>query len=350
MDRNHKILIVDDDQININILTEMLEEKYILESAESGDSAIGMLQKFNPDLILLDIMMPGIDGYEVCRKIRKDSRYKFIKIILVSGKAMLNERLEGYNVGADDYITKPFVEEELDAKLAVYLQFKRIEEVNKIKEDLLHLFSHETRTPLNGIISPAQMLLEDNSLSSDAKEYAKMIFESSKLLNELLKKTTLICHLKSGIKLNKISESINTHLQVRLKMLDATTLKKNISFELDAEGDINLNADWSLLDRVFDYLLDNAVKFSQNSTSIRIQLESKDEFCLIRISDHGKGIEPEWIDKIFDEFAIQDIKHHNKGHGLSLAISKYIVEHHGGSINVESLLGSGTTFTISLPV
>lgn len=293
--------------------------------------------------------MPGIDGIEVCQLIRKDKRYKFVKIILVSGKAMIDERLEGYKAGADDYITKPFVEEELMAKLAVYLQFKRTEEINQIKEDLLHLISHETRTPLNGIIGPAEMLKIDDSLSPDAKNYVSMICESSDRLNDFLKKTSLLCQLKNGINLNKMYDSISTHLKSRLAIFDDVALKKNITFKLDASKDINLNADWALLDIVFDYLLDNATKFSQDGTTIKIQLESNGEDCVIRIINQGEVIKQDWIDKIFDEFAIQDIKHHEKGQGLSLATAKYIIEHHNGSIHVNSSLDTGTNFTISLP-
>ena len=349
MHTNFKILIVDDDQINISILKEILEEKYIVETEGDGDSALKILPKFHPDLILLDIMMPGIDGIEVCRRIRKDKRYRFMKVILVSGKTMVSERLEGYNAGADDYITKPFVEEELMAKLSVYLQFKRTEEINQIKEDLLHLISHETRTPLSGIIGSAEILKTDNSLSHDAKKFLEIIYQSGTRLNDFLTKTILLCQLKSGIDLNKMYGSISTHLKSRLAMLDNIALKKNITFKLEVSEDINLNADWALLDIVFDYLLDNAAKFSQDATTTKIQLESKGGCCLIRIINQGKVIEQDWIDKIFDEFAIQDVEHHEKGQGLSLAIARYIIEQHDGSIHVDSSLDSRTTFTIRLP-
>ncbi|MBU3916943.1 response regulator [bacterium] len=117
MRSDYKILIVDDDPMNIDILMDDLEDLYILKSADSGEEALKIIPEFCPDLVLLDIMMSGIDGYEVCRRIRADKKYNSIKIILISGRAMENERQKGYQMGADDYVTKPFEVEELVEKI-----------------------------------------------------------------------------------------------------------------------------------------------------------------------------------------------------------------------------------------
>lgn len=119
MRSDYKILIVDDDPMNIDILRDDLEDLYTLRSAESGEEALQIIPEFYPDLILLDIMMSGIDGYEVCRRVRADERYNAIRIILISGRAMENERQKGYAVGADDYVTKPFEVEELVEKIRI---------------------------------------------------------------------------------------------------------------------------------------------------------------------------------------------------------------------------------------
>src|SRR5438128_6009709 len=128
MRHNGKILIVDDNATNIAILEELLSDHYKLHSARSGEEALAALEEFRPDLILLDIMMPGIDGYETCRRIRANPARKNVKVIMVSAKAMVSERLKGYEAGADDYITKPFEEDELLAKVQVYLRLKSVEE------------------------------------------------------------------------------------------------------------------------------------------------------------------------------------------------------------------------------
>ncbi|MCP4752023.1 MAG: response regulator [Proteobacteria bacterium] len=124
MKQDYKILVVDDDAMNVDILKDDLEEMYSVKSAESGEEALEIIPEFRPDVILLDIMMSGIDGYEVCRRIRADDVYNAIKIILISGRAMENERQKGFEVGADDYITKPFDVDEVAAKIKILREFK----------------------------------------------------------------------------------------------------------------------------------------------------------------------------------------------------------------------------------
>ncbi len=128
MQRQSRILLVDDNSTNLEILEEMLGEEYHWEAATSGEEALEIAPDFQPDLILLDVMMPGINGYETCRRIRANPTLRNVKIVMVSAKALVSERLEGYDAGADDYLTKPFDEEELLDKVRVYLsreQMKR---------------------------------------------------------------------------------------------------------------------------------------------------------------------------------------------------------------------------------
>jgi len=124
MRSDFKVLIVDDDSMNIDILKDDLEDKYIVDSAASGEDALDLIPNFMPDVVLLDIMMSGIDGYEVCRRIRADRLYDNIKIILISGRAMDNERQKGFEVGADDYITKPFDVDDVETKILHLYELK----------------------------------------------------------------------------------------------------------------------------------------------------------------------------------------------------------------------------------
>ncbi|ETR72260.1 MAG: Response receiver sensor histidine kinase [Candidatus Magnetoglobus multicellularis str. Araruama] len=345
-----KILVVDDDPLNLEILEEILSERYLVRIAETGEDAIGLLPEFNPDLMLLDIMMPGIDGYEVCRRIRADYRYHLLKIILVSGKSMLEERLQGYDAGADDYIVKPFVDEELEAKIQVFLRLKRSEEVDQIKSDLLRVFSHETRTPLNGILLSTELLRSDESMSDEARAYIQVIEESGRRLLEFVKKTTLLCDIKSGLQLEKSNHSLNAYLKSSVNNVQKDANAKNIQIQLNVNTETVINADWRLLAKVFIYLIENAIKFSPAGATVTIEVIQVDATCEVRITDQGKGIEPEWMDKIFNEFAVRDVMHHQKGLGLSLAISRYLIEMHDGTIHAESDPSSKTTFIIRLPM
>lgn len=122
MQKGHKILVVDDDQTNLKFLREILDDEYHLLTVDTGEEALSAIHEFNPKIVLLDIMLPGVSGYEVCEKIRQDEQLSQVKIILISAKAMINERQKGYEAGADDYITKPFDHEELLLKVQSILE------------------------------------------------------------------------------------------------------------------------------------------------------------------------------------------------------------------------------------
>lgn len=220
-----KILIVDDNSTNIEILEEYLEVDYELAIATSGEEALQKAPAFQPALILLDIMMPGIDGYEVCRRIRAHPQLRQAKIIMVSAKAMLTERLEGYAAGADDYITKPFDEEELLAKVRVYLRLKAAEASDQLKGGLLALLGHKACTPLTGIISPVEMLLENEDMDlENQRALLKLAYNSAKKLQSLFEKALLLSEIKVGktpLRLESTDLFVNCSIVLHLRPASA---------------------------------------------------------------------------------------------------------------------------------
>ncbi|MBU1140379.1 MAG: response regulator, partial [Proteobacteria bacterium] len=172
-----KVLIVDDEPINVKLIEEILEyeDEFTCRTAINGEEALSILDNYYPDIILLDIMMPGMSGYETCRRIKNEKKHKFAKVLMISGKAMVEERLAGYEAGADDYITKPFIDDELLAKLKVFSKLKKTEEIDELKTSILQLFSHETKTPLNGILLGSQLILDSPSLPEKITDYARLI-------------------------------------------------------------------------------------------------------------------------------------------------------------------------------
>ena len=195
-----KILIVDDNEINVNILEEILEDDYDLSSAYSGEEALEVAEGLVPDLVLLDVMMPGMSGYQTCVALREMDSMRHVKIIMVSAKAMVEERMQGYEAGADDYVTKPFNHDELLAKVRVYLRLKSVEEVDQLKSNILLMLSRETRTPLNGILPNLEMLLDDrNSIDeSERKRFLAIAYEGARNLQRLLEQVVVLSKMRSG--------------------------------------------------------------------------------------------------------------------------------------------------------
>jgi two-component system, sensor histidine kinase and response regulator len=345
----NKVLIVDDDPNSARLQERVLGSRYDVQIVASGEEALAVLPRFNPDLILLDISMPGQSGYETCRRIRCDENYRLVKILLVSGHASLEERLKGYEVGADDYVAKPFDNNELRAKIEVFMKLKRTEEIDDIKSDLLTLFSHETRTPLGGIIGISELMATDESLPEDVRAKASLIHSSGVDLHKFIEKATLLCKLKSGMSLHLSEDSLHRHLLNARRDREDLAEKRGIEMLVECPEEIALSADWQILDEVFGYLMDNAVKYTSDNSHIKATAAVDDDVCTISFSDQGAGIEQSTLDAIFDEFAVQDLMHHQRGQGLSLAIAKQVIELHSGQIAVDSEPGEGATFTLRLP-
>ncbi|MDH5216715.1 MAG: response regulator, partial [Gammaproteobacteria bacterium] len=147
-----KVLIVDDEEHNVELYSLFLADEFAIETAVTGEEALQKIAVFEPDVILLDIMLPDISGYDICKKLRENDQLRLVKVLFVSGLVELDDRLHGYAVGADDYVTKPVNADELLAKVKVYSRLRKIEEIDEYKNTFMSLISHETSTPLNAII------------------------------------------------------------------------------------------------------------------------------------------------------------------------------------------------------
>jgi len=352
MSVREKILIVDDNPTNIEILQEYLEDSYDLEIASSGTEALEKAASFQPAIILLDIMMPGMDGYEVCRRVRATPSLAHIKIIILSVKAMLSERLEGYTSGADDYITKPFEEEELLAKVRVYLRLKSVEEMNELNSNLLAMLSHETRTPLTSILMPVEILLADQTMDADKrKTLLDIVYDGTKNLQKLFDKIFLLNTLKTGTAtLDFVQTDLCELMNIAIGALSTAATARNIRIEPQLPDNLLVQLDRQKIQQVIEAVLDNAVRFSPANSAVQINVFEDNQYAVVTITDHGEGIDPQFLPQVFNEFACSDVDHHGGGHGLSLAIAKQIVSYHDGLIDADSTPEIGTTVTLRLPL
>lgn len=352
MSQKIRVLIVDGDDANIFMLQEILEfEKlYDYEIVTREGNIFEAISQFHPDIVLLDMETPGIDGYTICRNIKGENNSKFIKVMMLSGKASISDRLKGYKSGADDYIIKPFDEDELLAKIKVFANLKNAEEIDQIKTDLLMLLAHETRTPLNGIFMGVQAL-SDSRLTERQSENLRIISDSANRLLDFTGKVFLLSELKSGVR--KISRDIffiSAHMKNVIEAMQKPIREKNVSFVFHGSDCGIIRGDQSLIYTLIQYLFENAIKFSPQNGIVTITQEEQNGRCRVRIQDQGIGIPGKWIEKIFDEFAIKDIMHHQKGLGLSLAISRYIMRLHDGAITASNAPDGGAIFTLELPI
>lgn len=345
-----KLLVVDDEPQNIEVMREILSfhPEYECKVASSGEQALTILESYIPEIILLDVMMSGIDGYEVCRRIRKKSSHKFSKIIMISGLAMIDDRLKGYEAGADDYLTKPYVEEELIAKLKVYSKLHHMEEVDTLKTTALNIFSHESRTPLNGIIMASELLEEIAGLPDNAKKYISMLHDSGLRLQELVDKINRYFSVKDGLAEKLSLKSLDLAIHNTINNIDHFGPNGTLGLDYNCNSSIKFIADWQLMEEALAYVLENSVKNSKKGDVITINCQQVFTDIIVQVSDQGQKIDPSQTKRMFDGLFLPDLMYHRHGTGLSLAIAKEIIEAHGGKISCCNKEGGGILFELYL--
>ncbi|MBN1804277.1 MAG: hybrid sensor histidine kinase/response regulator [Sedimentisphaerales bacterium] len=345
-------MAVDDNAVDVMVIKKILEREYELRTGSTGEQALEIARDFLPDIILLDNMLPGIGGGEVCQQIRSDSRLRHTKIIMVSGKTMVSERVEAYEAGADDYITKPFDREELLAKIRVYLRLKSVEEVDQFKTNVLTLLGHEARTPLNSLIASSEMLISEDDINpEEQKMFAELVLNGAKRLQCFFDKAMMLSSLKSGKRrFNMVQVNLCQIVREAICEVTEKAAERNIKMEEIFDAEAIVYVDGREIKSVVVMILDNAIRFSPSDEPVKIYISSDNKNVCVRVIDHGRGIDSDYLPYVFEELSDPDVAHHSEGHGLSLAIARQIILQHNGNISVESTKGSGTVFKIELPI
>ena len=362
-----KILIVDDTPANIDVLDLFLEkEGYKISIAQSGESALDLAGRILPDLILLDVMMPGIDGFETCLRLKANEKTQFIPIIFITARNEPADIVKGFSVGGVDYITKPFSQEEVCARVHLHLKLKtlmadleakneKLTELNDLKNKFLGMASHDLRNPISTIQGFSKILLDHGeTLAKDAKkEFLQSIHKVSHDMLTLLEDLLNISTIESGkLDLQLKPDSLIKVVEERVRMYRVMADNKNIATHLAIEEIADFSFDANRISQVIDNLLSNAIKFSPAGKEIYIGLEQKNRQARFSVRDQGPGISLEDQDKLFKHF--QKLKARptadEPSHGLGLAIAKKMVEAHNGKITVESRAGSGATFRFEIPM
>lgn len=354
------IFIAEDCPESLQLLYQFLkDENYRISAVGNGKQAIDMIPDINPDLILLDIMMPDIDGFTVCEQLQKNSVSREIPIIFITAKTDKIDVVKGFEMGAVDYITKPFNGAELLARISTHLELKisreALKELNATKDKFFSIIAHDLKNPLQGLLSSSEVLYKFYEAfdESKKKELIQRFYNSSQQFSALLKNLLTWSLSQQGrIRLNPKEINIAVIIEENIELIKETAEKKNIKYSTDIKNDSIAWADKNMIRTVIRNLVSNALKFTHSGGEINIKIEHSKPYINIIVSDNGIGIPPEDIPGLFklDTYKSNKGTLGEKGTGLGLILCKEFVEKNNGIIHVGSIPGKGSIFTVSLPI
>lgn len=359
-----KVLVVDDDRLNIRILEGILRQTggYVTAEALSGEDALRVYAEFQPDLVLLDVMLPGIDGFETCRQLRRAYGEKCAPVIFITAKSGSDDVVEGLGAGAVDYLPKPFKSKEVLARIRSHLQNRALVEqlsrANAAKNRFLGMAAHDLRNPLSSIRGIAEFLREGavGPLSPEQIDLVNTIHEASHSMLDMVNELLDVAAIEAGeLKLLVAPQNFGELVVKAVSLTNREALKKGtqVVFEAPAKPLI-IPVDPAKMKQVVDNLLSNAVKFSPPGSRISVVagLDSAGGTCSLAVRDQGPGIPENERDKLFKDFSRLSVKPTGgeKSTGLGLAICRKIVEAHRGSIQAANLPTLGCEFRVTLPL
>lgn len=362
MEDKSKILIIDDEEVVLDSCTQILKSgDYHIETAQNGETGIKVVHELKPDLVYVDLKMPGVSGFEVLEKINEID--PTIVSIVITGYATVSSAVEAMKKGADDFLPKPFTPDELRLITQRGLEKRRLvletialrKEKEMLRDHFAAIVSHELKSPL-GAVQQNLFLLEDE-LSSELTEDQKNRFEHIKSrLSDLMKLIHTWLRVISAEDIEKIRDefkptSITTVISKSIESVQPHAMRKDIEIVASVDKTLEpVNGDEGTLVEAVVNVLGNAIKFSRLGSEIIVTVKGQEDSILISVTDTGVGISKEDLPLIFNDFYMGKSGHvAEAGSGLGLALTRRIVEAHNGSISVESELGEGSTFTICLP-
>ena len=388
------ILVIDDNTTNLNILLDYLNElSYRVLIAPSGEQALQRLQYARPDVILLDIMMPGIDGFETCRRLKADDTTKDIPVIFMTALTETVDKVRGFSVGGVDYITKPFQHEEVLARVKTHLTIRKLQQelrqqnetleryaemlaqkndelkaknaeldeknsqlnlLNADKDKFFSIIAHDLRNPIGALRELPQLIAEnlDNYSKDELRRLITMQRDAARNLFELLENLLTWSRMQRGlIEFNPEPIQISALVQRSIALLTPSAAQKAITLTQAVNPSLLGMADHKMIDAVVRNLISNAIKFTNQGGTIDVSGNDDGAFMTIAVKDDGVGIGEQFLPKLFriDEQYRRTGTANERGTGLGLILCKEFVERNGGEIRVESKIGNGSTFSFTLP-
>ncbi len=348
--RRPRILCVDDDPMNLSILEELLEEEFDLKTAPDGARALELAVSYRPDLILLDIMMPGLNGYETCERLRLLPEARGCKIILVSAKAMTEERLRGYESGADDYVTKPFDPLELLAKIRVFLRLGHLEDVAEVKRRFVTLLDHEMRTPLTKLLAASDLLQDLPELGPDGRGYVGIIRDTCMHLTSVLAQASVLYSLElEQIPLQAQPLPLDEILREVLVGPSSIAQEKGCRIVAEAPPGVQVEADAEQLCHVLRTLLGHAARSAPAGSTVTLRARVEGQHVEVSVEDRRPSLEDGVRLGLVEGFDVNDLAHHSGHVSIDLAVCQSMARLHQGQIEISAVPPGPTILTLRLP-
>lgn len=373
------IMIVDDNPANLKLLEDMLSQQgHAVRSFPLGRLALVAAARIPPDLILLDINMPEMDGYEVCERLKAARELADIPIIFLSALNETRDKVKAFRSGAVDYISKPFQFEEVHARVETHLKLhelkralkaqnerlelavaartreladanQRLTILDSSKNDFLNLISHEFRTPLNGLLGAGEMLLKEVSCSAENGELHDIFNESRRRMLAILDDALLLTEIDvNADQFRSAQVCFQAALSCAISKTAPFAESNRVTFATSPPSSHLVLADEELLVRALQELLETAVRFSAEGETVRLAQETGPDFLRLTIETLGKTIPARLLPGFFDLFSLGEASTPGKDMGLGPAVAYRILSLLGASVCVENRNTSGIRLTVSL--
>ena len=365
-DARPTILIVDDEERNRSLLRAILSGTYQTLEAEQGAAALAIIDEQPVDLVLLDVMMPGENGFAVCRRLKSREREREgglpLPVILVSALSDQAHRNEGLAAGADDFLSKPIHRRELLLRVRAFLATReqqlvyrhKLEELSALqaaKDDLVSLLVHDLRSPLTAIMAHLQLVQDQLTPGSSAAADIEQALRSSERLGEVLEEALHIRLLEEGaLPVRREPTDLHALIEETIASFAAVARRKSVGIERELRGDPVANLDGKLVRRSLENLLSNAVKYTPPGRQVRIAVRRVDGHVELEIGDRGPGIPDDFKQGLFEKFGSLEAKRGSarRGIGLGLYLVRLVAEGHGGAVSVGDRPGGGAMFQLRL--
>lgn len=352
------ILVVEDEQDLLQVMSlKLMREGHSVFTAENGQEALLKVEEYAPDLVILDVMLPEMSGWEICTQIRQRSAIPIIMVTALSGD---QDVIRGLDLGADEYVTKPFQLQTLVARVNALLrrlQWDRDvaeKEVDVLKRSITTMISHELRTPLAAIMGTLDLALQE--AFKDNQEAQRDFIHDARMnvvtMRQLVDDLLIMVRIDQGLQLVRRPTFIHLEIKRIVEIFEDTLQEHHLTANFTCADELTANVDQQLFRQALQHLFSNAIKFSTDGGQIWVVAEPLPGGGVeVDVHDQGKGIAPDYHESIFERFYQVDMSSHrnHEGLGIGLFIAREIARAHGGDVTLISTPEHGSIFSLSLP-